>query len=417
MDYSFYNSFLTGLSNQESQIATLQQEIASGSTVQNAAQNPGAYETAAFANDQINQLNNASTTQGVIQTRLGAANSAYGSMASLFDNVQSIVEEGLNATTNSQNLNAMSGQVQSAYQQLMSLGNTQLPDGSYLFGGTRSNIPPFQIDSSGNTPGGVSYFGDSGQSMANITATTAVNTLVNGTVLTSTLNGDGTSDIQAYSRNAGTAQVLQQGISNNSSASAFQSGSNNIVISFAVGSDGQTTYTATQKPQSGSGAGTVLATGPINTTSGSDNDVVVDGMNLQITGAPHDGDSFTISPAKPQTAFTLLQNIATALSASRSTPAQVAQTNQILNQSLAELGQYQQSITVAQAQNGVTLQALTNAQTSTSAQKMTAQATVSNATAVNMPAAITALNQTMTAVEASMKTFAEAQSLSLFKYL
>lgn len=412
MDFSFYNSFLTGLANQESQIATLQQQISTGSTVQNAAQNPAAYETAALANDQITQLNNDATTQSVIQTRLGAANSAYSSMTSLLDSVQSIVEQGLNATTNTDNLNALAGQVQSASGQLLSLGNTQLPDGSYLFGGTRGNIPPFQNDPSGNTPGGIAFYGDSGQSMANISSTTAVNTLVSGNVLTSTLNGDGTSYIQANSQNTGTGQILQLGQADNAAASAFQSGSNNITISFAAAANGTTTYTATLEGQS-----TALATGTLNTSSGSQNDVKIEGMNFQITGTPKPGDRFTISPAKPQTAFALLQNISTALSAARDTPAQVARTDQVLNQSLAELGQYQQSITVAQAQNGVTLQALTNAQTATSQQKTTAQTTIDNATAVNMPAAITALNQTMTALEASMKTFSEAQSLSLFKYL
>lgn len=415
MNLAFYSCFLSGLANQESQITTLQQQISTGSTVQNAAQNPGAYETAALANDQISQLTNDATTQSVIQTRLGAASSAYGSMASLLDNVQSIVEQGLNGASSTVNLNALAQQVQDASQQLLSIGNTQLPDGSYLFGGTRGNIPPFQIDDTGNTPGGIAYFGDSGQSLADIDGNVTVNTLVNGNVLTSALGGDGTSEIQAASGNTGTAQILQQGLSDTTQANTFQAGGSPITITFSKNaSSGAITYTATQ----GSGQNqTTLKTGTLNASSGSQTNLVLDGMSFQITGTPENGDHFTISPAKPQTAFALLQKISTAFSNARNTPAQIAQTDQSLNQALAELGQYQQTITVAQAQNGVTLQALTNAQTNSSAQKATDQTTVDNATAVDMPAAITALNQTMTALEASMKTFAEVQSLSLFKYL
>lgn len=426
MNFSFYSNFLNGLSNQEAQIALLQQQIATGTTVQTAAQNPSAYETAALANDQINQLNGNTLTQSALQTQLGAANSAYSSMNSLLDNVQSILEQSLNGTTNSKNLNALSDQVQSASQQLLSLGNTQLSNGSYLFGGSRGNIAPFQIDSSGN----IAYFGDSAQSQANIDSTTTANTLVNGDLLTSALSGNGTSFITASSSNTGTGQILQQGFSNVSQANAFQAGSNGITISFSTNANGTINYTATQvagqfstvngasvfTPTPG-GSSTILSTGSLDTTSGSQTDLTVAGMNFSMTGSPTSGDSFTIAPSRPQSAFSLLQGISSVLSGAQSSKSVSAQTNQALNQYLSGIEQYQQSVTVSQAQNGITLQAVTVAQTSNTAQENYDQATINNATAVNMPAAITALNQTMTAVEASMKTFAEAQSLSLFKYL
>lgn len=417
MNLSFYSSFLNGLANQEAQISTLQQQISTGSTVQNAAQNPAAYETAALASDQITQLTNDSTTQSTIQTQLGAANSAYGSMSSLLDSVQSVVEQGLNGATNAENLNALADQVQSASQQLLSLGNTQLPNGSYLFGGTRGNIPPFQLDSTGATPGGVAYYGDAGQSQVNIDGSTTANALVTGNVLTAALSGDGTSFVQATTTNAGTAEITQQGLSNVQQANAFQASGSPITVTFSKDpTSGVITYTATQ----GSGKNATTLTPkpvPLSTTSDGGTGMVLDGVSYQISGSPANGDSFTISPSRPQTAFTLLQNIATALSGSRDTPAQVAQTNQSLSQSLAGLNQYQQTVTTAEAQNGVTMQALSNAQTNTSMQKNVAQSTINSATGVNMPAAITALNQSMSAIEASMKTFAEAQSLSLFKYL
>lgn len=426
MNFSFYSNFLNGLSNQEAQVATLQQQMSTGSMVQNAAQNPAAYESAALANDQITQLTNDTTTQSAIQTQLGAANSAYSSVNSLLDNVQSIVEQSLNSTTSTQNLNSLAAQVQSASQQLLSLGNTQLPNGSYLFGGSRGNIAPFQVNSSGV----VGYYGDAGQSQANIDGNALANTLVNGATLTSTLSGNGTSFVTANYDNKGTGQVLQDGLTNTAAASAFQAGSNRITVTFSQNSSGQTTYTANEVPGQFSTSNgtsvftptpnatqTQLASGVVSTASGSQTNLSVLGMNFSLTGSPASGDSFTIDPSRPQTAFSLLQGITTALNGTRSTAAQVAQTNQALNQYLAGIGQYQQSVTVAQAQNGITLQAVSNAQNNTTAQKNTAQATVNAATAVNMPATITALNQTMTAIEASMKAFAEAQSLSLFKYL
>lgn len=417
MDISFYNSFLTNLGTQENQVATLQQQISTGSTAQTAEQNPAAYETAALANDQIVQLGSDTTIQSTLQSQLGSATSAYSAMTSLFDNVQSILEQGLTGTTNSQNLSSLSQQVQSASQQLLSLGNTQLSNGNYLFGGSRSTISPFQVDSAGN----VSYFGDSGQSQASIDAGATANTLVNGSVLTSAMQGDGTSYIAANQNNEGTGQISQEGLSNVTQADAFQASAltSAITINVTTNASGATTFTA---EQNGAPVSFNTSSGPqssvtMNTSAGGKTNLNLLGMNFSVAGAPQSGDKFTISPARPQSAFQLLQTISSTLSASNTTPAQAAQTSQILGQSLAGIGQYQQAITLAQAQNGVTLQAVNNAQSNSNSQKIAAQTTISNATGVNMPAAITALNQTMTAIEASMKSFATAQSLSLFKYL
>ena len=405
MDLSFYSNFNNTLAAQESQVNALQQQISTGLTVQTPEQNPAAYETAALGNDQISQLANDNTTQAAIQTQLGAANNAYSAMNTLLDNVQTIVLQALNGTTNAQNLNALSVQVQSASQQLLSIGNTIAPNGSYLFSGSRGSLAPFQPDSYGN----IAYFGDAGQGQASIGQGESANTLVSGEVFTAAPAGDGTSTVTATASNQGTGQILQQGLVSASAASQFQQGNAPITVSFAV-AGGTTTYTATQ-----SGAPTI--TGTLNSGGTGQTNVQLAGTDYAITGSPANGDSFTIAPAHPQSAFALFQQISIALASASSTPAQVAQTNQILNQSLAGLAQYQQAVTTAQAQTGVTLQALSTAATGNSAQETTAQANVAAATAVDMPAAISALDQTMTALQAAMKTFGTAQSLSLFNYL
>ena len=402
MDLSFYSNFSSSLAAQEAQINVLQQQISTGLTVQTPDQNPAAYETAALGNDQVARLANDNTTQASIQVQLGSANDAYSSMSSLLNNVQGIVEQALNGTTNSQNMNALSGQVQSAAQQLLALGNTTAPNGTYLFGGSRGGVAPFQEDASGN----IVYFGDGGSSQANIGEAATASTIANGTVFVSALQGDGTGAVTATSSNTGTGQIIPEGTVNAAAANAFQQGSSPITISFGAGSS----YTATQ-------GGSTIASGTLSTSTTSGTSVQLAGVDYNITGTPASGDSFTIAPARTQSAFTLLKNIYTALANAGTTPAQVAQTNQLLNQGLAGIAQYQQSVTTAQAQNGVTLQALAATATGNTNQSTEAQTNVSNATAVNTPVAIAALDQTMTALQAAMKTFGTVQNLSLFNYL
>lgn len=403
MDLSFYSNFSASLAAQEAQIGALQQQISTGLTVQTPGQNPAAYETAALGSDQVSRLANDNTTQASIQVQLGSANDAYGSMNTLLDNVQGIVEQALNGTTNSQNMNALSGQVESAAQQLLAIGNTTAPNGTYLFGGTRGDVAPFQQDASGN----IVYFGDGASSQANIGEASTASTIANGTVFVSALQGDGIGAVTAGSTNTGTGQIIPEGTVNASAANAFQQGSAPITITFGTGSS----YTATQ-------GGSTIASGTLTAAAGtSGTSVQLAGVDYNITGTPASGDSFTIAPARTQSAFTLLQNIYTALANAGTTPAQVAQTNQLLNQGLAGIAQYQQAVTTAQAQNGVTLEAITATGTGNTDESTEAQTNINNATAVNTPVAIASLDQTMTALQAAMKTFGTVQNLSLFNYI
>jgi flagellar hook-associated protein 3 FlgL len=323
-------------------------------------------------------------------------------MSALFNNVQSVVEQALNGTTSSGNMNALASQVTAAEQQLLGLANTTAPNGTYLFGGSNGQTAPFQVDSTGN----ISYFGDGGGSPTNIGQNQVVSSVSNGEALLTGNQGDGFSSVSARSANAGTGQVLQQGVINLANATSFQQGNSDIVLTFGSGNS----YVATQ-------GGSTIGSGTLTTSGAGGATVQLSGMDFQVSGSPSNGDSFTISPARPQSAFSLLKQIQSALSGSASTPAQVAQTNQVLNQSLAGLAQYQQSVTTSQAQNGVMLQAVSNAATGNTAQITNLQTSIDNSTSANTPVVISQLDQTMTALQAAMKAFGTVQGLSLFNYI
>ncbi len=403
MDLNFYTDFTQNLAVQEAQLNVLQTQVSTGLKVQTPDQNPAVYETATLGNDQISALNNDNSTQADIQVQLGAVTNAYAETSDLFNNLQAVVEQALNGTTSPQNLAELSTQATSALGQLQSIANTTAPNGTYLFGGSRGAIAPFQTGANGS----VEYLGDGGQSQAAISLDAQASTIANGDAFISGLSGDGTADITAATSNTGTGQVLSTGVENAAAAAAFQQGDLPVTLSFAAGATG-TTYTATQN-------GATIATGALAVSGPTT--LQLAGSQFQITGTPAAGDSFTISPSRPQSAFQLVQTIANALSSSGATPAQVAQTNQILNNSLAGISQYQQAILTAQAQTGVTLQAVSAAGASNTDQSTTEQIDVQNATGVNTPLAITQLDETLTALQAAMKAFGDAQGLSLFQYL
>lgn len=401
MDLAFYTNFAANLTAQESQLNTLQEQVSTGVAVSSPSQGPAAYETATLGDDQISALSSDTTAQTNIQDQLGIVSDTYSSVSSLFDNVQSLLEQALNGTTSSANMASLASQVTAAGGQLLGLANTTGANGQYVFGGSRGSVQPFQT----NQDGSVAYMGDGGQSQASIAPGVLASSLANGEVFMTGLSGNGFGTATAAASNTGDATLVSQGVNNPAAASAFQAGSSPVTVSFAQGASGLT-YTETQN-------GVSVGTG--NVSAGMS--LQVAGLDYQLNGTPAAGDSFTVSPSRPQSAFSLLQNIAATLSAASSNPAQAAQTNQQLNEDLSSLAQYQQAVVTASAQNGVTLQAVSNASASNTAQSTALQGAVQSAIGVNMPSAITQLDDTLTSVQAAMKAFSDIQSLSLFNYI
>jgi flagellar hook-associated protein 3 FlgL len=406
MSASLYTNFTASITAQDAQIDTLEQQLSTGYAVQTPDQSPAAFEVATIANDQVSALTNDGSTQNAITTQLDSVSNTYSAVSTLYDNVQSIIEQSLNGATSPQELQTLSTQISSAAQQLLGLANTTAPDGNYLFGGTRTNLTPFQTNSAGT----VVYLGDAGQSDAQISPDTESTSVANGDVFTTALAGNGYSTIAASSTNTGDGTLLSQGVVTPATAAAFQASSAPITLSFASSGVGDLTYTATQ-------SGSTIATGDVPTDSTTGTTIEVAGQDFLLNGLPSAGDSFTISPSRPETVFSLLQNLAATLSSSAGSPATDAQTTQAINGDLSTLSQYQQTLLVAQAQNGVTLQAITNAGSSDANQQTALQATVQNDTAINQPAVITTLDETINAVQAAEKAFSAVQNLSLFQYL
>ena len=401
MSATLYTTFMANIAQQETAVNTLEQQIATGYAVQTASQNPGAFEVATIAQNQISALSNNNSGAASVQTKLNSVSNSYASVSTLYDNIQSIIEQALNGTASTQDLQALSQQVTSAGQQLLGLANATAPDGTYLFGGSRNTLTPFQTNANGT----VVYLGDAAQGQTPISPDTTANSLANGEVFTNALAGNGYASIAAGSANTGTGTLLSEGVVTASAAAAFQSGSSPITLSF-TGSGTTLAYTATQ-------SGNTIASGAV--TSGMT--LQLAGLNFQLNGTPAAGDSFTLSPSRPQTAFDLLQSLASTLASTAATPATKAQTTQALNDDLSTLSQYQQLLLTAQAQNGVTLQAISSASTNNSNQATQLQLTVQNAVAVDMPSAMTQLNETLTSVEAAGKAFSAVQNLSLFQYI
>jgi flagellar hook-associated protein 3 FlgL len=153
---------LNEFSNLKQQQITLQNQVATGLSVQAPSDSPTAMETT------LDDLSSQATQQQYssnITTAQAQANSVYSvlqSLQTLTSQAQTIVTEAGSGTNSQSNLNSYATQVGSLIQEALQLVNTQDPStGQYLFGGTNSGQQPFTTttDANGNVTG-VTYQGN-----------------------------------------------------------------------------------------------------------------------------------------------------------------------------------------------------------------------------------------------------------------
>ena len=399
---SFYTDAAQTFSNQEANLSLLEQQLSTGKAVSTASDNPAAFVTAATDSASATLLTSEGIAQTNVQSQLGVATSALQQAGTVVDHLQSIALQAANATENPADFQALSEQVGSSLQQLISIGNTQGNNGEYLFSGTAKNAQPFVQTGSGP----VQYMGNDGLSMVEISPGISVNAALSGSAFTNGLSGNGYASVAGAATNGGTATLLPVGVANEASATAFQQGSKPITVTFSSGASGAVVYQASQ-------GGVTVGSGPAN----SGGNIALDGVEYKLSGAPNAGDSFTIAPARPQSLFGLTQSIQQALATPGSTPAQLAQTQQVIGNALAGLGQYQTLLAGTNARVGVVLQNTQRA-ASANAERSTADQTNASAlTGANIPQVMTDISQQTSALQAAFKAFGLASGLDVFNYL
>lgn len=406
MNSSFYSLAGQSFAGQEARIATLEQQLSTGSKVPTAAANPAAYVGNQADQATVQRLDALNAGQVNIQQTLGTATLAMGQTTTALDHIQSIALEAVNGTTSAQDFQALSQQVGQGLQQILSLANTQGSNGNYVFAGTAKQTQPFVTGASG----GVSYVGNDGTSAVEISPGVTVNAALSGSVFTNVASGNGFASVSAAASNTGSATVMATGVSNASAATAFQSGSTPTTLAFSSSANGAVSYTATS-------GGSTIGSGPVNTANGASTSITLNGVELTVSGPAKAGDSFTVAPSRPQSIFDLVKQIQTALASPGTTPAARAQTRQLIGNSLATIVQYQHRLAGASAKAGVILQATSAAATSNAQASTSAQENAGALVSANTPQVLSELQNRTSALQAAMKAFSVASQLNLFKYL
>ena len=125
------------------------QEMGTGRSVNQLADNPASSAALVRTHDQENQdaqsLQNLTSLQG----RFQVADSALGNVTQVLTRALSLGTEGTNGTMTTADRQSIAEEVQGLLSQTVGLANSTC-QGAYLFGGTQVNSQPFTLDTATN---------------------------------------------------------------------------------------------------------------------------------------------------------------------------------------------------------------------------------------------------------------------------
>jgi flagellar hook-associated protein 3 FlgL len=395
------SQFLTSLSTLESNIAQTQNQVSNGKSFMNPSDNPAAAGAVDNYDAALAESQQYTANADSAQTSLTTQDTALTSVQNQLQSLNSLALEANSGTESSSNLTSLATQISQLQSTLLSIANTQDGNGQYIFSGYATQSQPFSLTATGSH-----YSGDQGQQHVQIAAGQTIATGDNGnTVFNNIPTGNGTYSVTAAPANSGSGLIGATTVAN---PAAYDGKPFTISFSGPVGTTGTNTYTINTTP---------AAATPVTGTYTSGQAISVDGLQINLTGTPASGDSFSVDPSTSQSIFTTMQNLVTALQAGNGTPASSTQLSNSIASALNNIGQALNHTSNVQATVGGRLNAITTQLSVQTSQQTQLQTSISGLQSLDYASAITSLQSQNTILTAAMQSFTLTQGLSLFKYI
>ncbi|WP_321874129.1 flagellar hook-associated protein FlgL [Burkholderia ubonensis] len=404
----FFQLNVATMNDQQAQLAQLYQQLSSGVSLTTPADNPVGAAQAVQLSMTSATLSQYTSNQSAALASLQAEDHALGSVNDVLTNIQTTLVRAGDGSLSDSDRSALATQIQSARDQLLTIANSDDGAGNYLFAGFKNGSQPF----TNKAGGGVNYVGDTGTRNVQIADSRTLSQGDNGAAVFMSVPTFGSQPVPAGSAsNTGTGTISPVTVTSPSATT----NNHQFAIAFS-GPAGALTYTVTDNtvvPPSTTAAlpytaGAAIALGG--------------GMTVAVSGAPANGDSFTVSPA-PQApggadVFSTLDSIVAALKTpSVNNPVAMATLKNAMTAGATKLGNTMRNVTTIQADVGGREQEIKAMQAVTQTNSLQVSSNLADLTSTNIVSTISQFTQLQNALTGAQKAFVQMQNLSLFQYI
>lgn len=396
---SMYETGIARISDLQGGLSKMHQQLATGRRILTPSDDPVAsarvYDVSQSKAANTQYATNRENVKFALQREEGVLQS----VTQLLQDVKVMIVAAGNAAYSDAERRDMGGELQSRLEEMMSLANSDDGMGGYLFAGYKTATQPFS-----RSGGAVVYGGDQGERMLQVGLSRTMAFADHGAaVFNQARTGNGSFATAAAASNAGTGVISGGSVTDSS-----QLAGHDYRIAFTVNA-GVTTYDVIDDT-----TGLPVSTG---NAYASGDAIEFDGMRFDISGAPADGDSFSVVPSTAQSMFTSMQNLIDTLMTPGSGPASSARLNNGLMVAHANFDNALDHILSVRASVGSRLKELDALDNNGATADLQYSQHLSELQDLDYAKAISSLMQQQTTLDAAQQSFVKISGMSLFNYL
>ncbi len=381
--------------DQQAAAARTQLQVATGKRIQNPADDPAAATKALSVRALLSETKQYASNIDSARSYLTIEESVLTNVGDVLQRVRELGVRANNGILTDEERSAIAAEVEQRLEELLGLANTRASNGEYIFAGFQSRTRPFTPNSSS----GYDYHGDEGQRFLRVSDSLQIAVSDSGAeVFRDVRTGNGTFAVNAAAGNSGSGVIDNGSVTDPGLW---------IPQSYAINFTTATSYEVRD------GGGALVATGSYVESSA----IAFNGIELRISGKPVAGDGFTVEPSRNQDVLTTVSDFISALKIPVTDAASQAGVTQGVNRALANLDQALSNVLVTRSRIGARLNAIDGEAQVNAGIDTQLQQTISDIENVDLAEAVSRLSRQLFALEASQKSFALIQNLSLFRFL
>ncbi|VAW69405.1 Flagellar hook-associated protein FlgL [hydrothermal vent metagenome] len=290
--------------DKQEQLLRVQNQLSSGKRILAPSDDPGAASRIIDLTEAISQITQYGENGDYAKQRLNLEEATLNASTNILQRVRELSVQAANTGINDlQSERAIASEIKERLAELFDNANTRDENGDYVFSGFQSKTKAFTTDGAGN----YFYNGDEGQLALQIGSDRQVTSNDSGAdVFQLIRTGNGDFSVDANSTNGGTARISTGSVV---SPATYQAQDFSIVFDEVTPATVPVSLTYSVFNNTTGAPAAVL--GPVAYNDG--NVIAFNGVEVEISGGPVDGDIFTVQASRNQDVFTGLSNLVNSL--------------------------------------------------------------------------------------------------------
>jgi flagellar hook-associated protein 3 FlgL len=405
---TIYDNGVSQLNTLQAQLQKTQMQLSTGRRVVTPSDDPVASARALEVSQSKEMNTQFASNRSNAKGSLSLVDNTLANTDDLLQEVKSKIVAAGNPGFTVADREALAKELDGRLQDLLGQANATDGSGAYLFSGYKSDTQPFT-----RTATGATYNGDQGQRELQVASSRTLATSETGSaVFENNLTGNGTFQTSVDPNNVtrGGTGIISPGVVKNTAALTGHNYTLNFtVVPGAAGAPSTTTYTINDVT-----SGTAVATGQPYVSG---QPIVFDGMSMDISGVPANGDIFNVDPSKNQSVFQTMTDLITALRGPAGSPQAGAALTNALNLANQNISNSLDNVLSVRASVGARLSEVDHLDSAGDDLNLQYSSQISDLVDLDPVEAISRFTQQQTTLEAAQKSYKALAGLSLFNII